>query len=125
MREQVPQRDRLSAWDQPGEPALDRVVQPQLVVLDEPKHECRDEGLRDAADTKSLVGAHPDRSAAVREATRLGVHHSVFAHDDEHPGCAGGESAVEQRPQLGLVATRRDRAADEDERRNHQDENYG
>ena len=109
MREEVADRDLPPRRDQPRKPSLDRIVEPQLAVLDEPQHQRRDERLRDAADAKPRVGAHRDRAPGVGEASRLATRFPFLAHYDEGTRRPGGDHPVEQRPQLGLVvAARRD-----------------
>ena len=117
--------DRAAARDQARKPALDRVVEPQPALLDEPEHECRDERLRDAADAEATVGPHRPSRGPVGEAARLDAHGRPVLHDDQRPRRPGVDHMVEQRAQLLPVVVPCGGPADESERRHGEDDRDG
>src|SRR5207244_2369504 len=56
--EELPYGDVLALRDQPGQPPLDRVVEPELALADELEDDDGHERLRDAADAKAVGDAH-------------------------------------------------------------------
>ena len=105
MREQLTYGYRAASGDEPRSPLLDRVVEPQAALFDEPEDERRDERLRDAADAETQSFGHRQVAVHGGHAARLDTRGATIVNEHERAGRAFPDDPVEQSAEV-LVLTR-------------------
>ena len=111
--EQFSHGDPVAAGDEAGQPALDRVTQPNATLVDELEHHDRDERLRDAAYSEAIANMERHASTKHGEAARCLAARRTVVDEHERAGASRRDDRIRRRS--SRVASKGN--ADDDRRR--------
>jgi hypothetical protein len=99
--EQLPHRDAPPFPEQPRQPLLDRVVQPEPALVDQLQHDRRDECLADARHAQAVTRPHRPRRLQHRLPRRCAPRAGAVSHDGDDARRASLDNIIEQTLQIG------------------------